>query len=218
MEIRIIKNNIYDYALALTTRAGSASVEYNQQAITKDNYPMLEVYLSEAITQAESAIRKKLANSHAVDMRLKGDVVTIETKEQHQADVSVYPLIESSIRLYAAYYIAASWLQPTAAAALAEAYGATAATHLQTAVSAFSQKDRARVTEADYGNRTTDRISSACDAYSIADYGARSEDDRIVRPGIRLVETEVLVVRADEDSEEMLPAVSSEGAYLTTNA
>ena len=218
MEIKINKNNIYDYALALTARAASASGEYAQVAITKDNYAMLDVYLSEAVTQAEGEIRKKLASSHAIDMRLEGDEVTIDTKEQHQADVSVYPIIESSIRLYAAYHIAASWLQPSVASSLAEVFGATANTHLQPAASAFNQKVRARVTDADYGFRAKDAQQTGnSGTASIAEYSNRTGDHLPARCGRRMVETEVLAVRADEEGEEMLPAVSSEGDFLITN-
>lgn len=218
MEIKINKNNIYDYALALTARAASASGEYAQVAITKDNYPMLDVYLSEAIVQAEGSIRKKLASGHSIDMRLEGDVVTIDTKEQHQADVSAYPVIESSIRLYAAYHIAASWLQASVAASLSEVFGATADTHLKTAVSAFSQKERAQVADEDYGLRAKDGRKTGNDGTaSIAEYSDRTGDNLPARPGRRIVKTRVLAVRADEEGDEMLPAVSSEGSILITN-
>jgi hypothetical protein len=218
MEIKINKNNIYDYALSLTARAGSGSDEYAHVAITKDNYPMLEVYLSEAITQAESVLRKKLSNSHFVDMRLQGDDVILKTREQYQADVSVYGVIESSIRLYAAYHIAASWLQPSVASNLAEVFGTTAHTHLEAAASAFNQKKRAQVSEADHGTRNAETMKTGNDASaSIAEYSDRTGDNLFARPGMRLVETEVLAIRASEDGEELLPAVSSEGAYLITN-
>ena len=178
MEIKITKSNIYDYALALTARSGTSTDAYNQIAITKDNYPMLDVYLSEAIVQAESVLRKKLSGSTTIDMSISGDTAIIQTEEQYMADTALYPLIESSIRLYAAYHIAASWLQASAASSLSEVFGATAATHLQTAVSALAQKEMTKVNESEYGTRSTDQ--AVMNEQHVQEYGTRSTDQAVM--------------------------------------
>lgn len=214
MIITIEKNNVYDYALALTARAGSASGSYETVAITKDNYPMLDVYLSEALTGAEKVLRKDLTQSNDVSLTVKGEQVTIGIKEQRMGDVSVYKLIASSLRLYMAYYIAASWLKPSAATALAETYALTSASHLQTASDALNQREKAKVTEADYGTRTEDQTRMNDTSKGIAaDYGIRAEDDIMVRPCVSIIEDEVLFVRSEDGRIE--PAITSEGEYLT---
>ena len=230
MEIKIVKNNIYDYALALTARAGAATDAYAQIAITKDNYPMLDVYLSEAVTQAESVLRKKLTDSNAVDMRIDDAQVIIQTKEQHMGDVAVYPLIESSVRLYMAYHIAASWLQASPGSSLGDVYGATSATHLQTAVSALNQRTEPKIDDSDYGERAADvcrmaaqqagsygsRKEDVCRmaAQQTADYGMRSGDNVKARPGARIANQEMLLIQTG-DGETMEPAITCNGEILT---
>lgn len=213
MIITIEKNNVYDYALALTARAGSASGSYETVAITKDNYPMLDVYLSEALTGAEKVLRKDLTQSNDVSLTVKGEQVTISIKEQRMGDVSVYKLIASSLRLYMAYYIAASWLKPSAATALAETYALTSGSHLQTASDALNQREKAKVAETDYGTRAEDQTRMNDGRIGIsAGYGTRVEDDIMVRPCVSILKDKVLFVRSDDGRIE--PAVDSEGEYL----
>ena len=218
MEIKIIKEKVYDYASALTARAGSVSDAYSQITITKDNYPMLDVYLSEAVSQAENGLRKKLLSSNRIDMRINEDAVVINTKEQHMADTSVYALIESSLRLYIAYHIAANWLQSSPVSSLSEVYGTTATTHLQTAISAISQKEHATIHGTDYADKANDDIRMEGNtAVQMAEYSNRNGDCVIARPGIRITEKEVLTVRSEDDKDTMLPAVTLTGEHLMSN-
>ena len=196
MEIKIIKKNIYDYAMALTARAGAASDAYSQIAITRDNYPMLDVYLSEAILQAEGSLRKKLSNSNNFNMLIESDHVTIHTKEQDMAEKAVYNLVESSIRLYIAYHIAASWLQVSPASSLADTYGTTAAIHLQAALSALNQKKTVEIADNEYKDRSNDCI--------------------FARPGKLTTNDEVLVIRS-EKGEGMQPAITITDECLISN-
>ena len=212
MEIKINKTSIYDYALALTARAGAATDAYAQIAITKDNYPMLDVYLSEAVTQAEGALRKKLLDSNAVNMLINDNEVSIQTKEQHMGDVAVYPLIESSVRLYMAYHIAASWLQASPGSSLADVYGATSATHLQTAVAALNQRTEPKIDDSDYGDRAADVCRMA--AQQTADYGVRNGDHVTARPGARISDQKMLLIQTG-DGETMGPAITCNGEILT---
>lgn len=195
MEIRITKNNVYQYAMALTARAATATDAYMQTAITEDNYPMLDVYLAEAVSAAEGELRKKLAESHSVDMNLEEDTLVILTKEQWRAEASVYNLIESGIRLFLAYYVASRWLQTSPASSLAEVYGTTAATHLMTAAEALNQKEEYRVDEADYSRRKRDNV--------------------MARPGIRIVSGEMLTILDNEGYPE--PAITKNSEHLISN-
>ena len=102
MEIIITKNNVYQYAMALTARAATTSDAFTQTTITEDNFPMLDVYLSEAVPLVEGELRKKLSKSNTVDMILDESSIIIRIKEQRNADISVYNLIESGIRLFTA--------------------------------------------------------------------------------------------------------------------
>lgn len=197
MEIKIVKNIIYGYAMALTARAGAATDAYSQIAITKDNYPMLDVYLTEAIVQAESSLRKKLAGSNNLNMQAEGEYVTIRIKDQDMSDEAVHNLVESGIRLYMAYHIAASWLQTSPASGLADSYGTTAAVHLQAALSALNQKIATSIADADYEDR--------------------ENDNAFARPGMRITDNEVLMVQAEDDPERMEPAVTLLKEHLTSN-
>lgn len=197
MEIKIIKEKVYDYAMALTARAGAATDAYAQIAITKDNYPMLDVYMSEAVVQAESTLRKKLAGSNAINLKFESDMVVIKLKDQQMNNVDLYNLIESCIKLYLAYHIAASWLLTSPASSLAEIYGTTATTHLQAALSALNQK----------------RTNAVADE----DFEARTGDNVIARPGMRISEDEILLVRTGEDCCSMEPAIGMGNEHLISN-
>lgn len=215
MIITIEKNNVYDYALALTARAGSASGSYETVAITKDNYPMLDVYLSEALTGAEKVLRKDLAQSNDVNLTVKGEQVTISIKEQRMGDVSVYKLIASSLRLYMAYHIAASWLKPSAATALAETYALTSGSHLQTASDALNQREKAKVAETDYGDRHKDQTNMSSRKNKSADYGIRTEDDVIIRPCTPKIAGELLLLHNADEGIDV--AVACDGDILISN-
>jgi hypothetical protein len=158
MEITIDKNNVYDFAAALTTRIASTSESYGQIAITKDNYPLLDVYLSEAVVSAEGVLRKKIADSHAVNLLLQEERIVLRLKENVNTDPAVMNLASSSIRLYLAYHVAAGWLLASPAASLAENYGATALAHLQTALNSIGQKRSFALAGNDYEERKNDSI------------------------------------------------------------
>lgn len=217
MEIIIDKNNVYDFAMALTTRAGTMTDAYDQISITKDNYPMLDVYLSDAVVSAERELKSKLNKSNLVELTYKGSQVNISIEEQRMGDVSVYNLIESSIRLYLSYFVAASWLQSSPANNVSDVYATTSATHLQTAVKALNQKEKVCIKEGDYGDRTSDpiRLDDASGNRS-ADYGYRNADNVVARPGMRITDDEVLFVQ-DESGETTRPAITSKREHLMSN-
>jgi hypothetical protein len=215
MEISITKNNVYQYAMALTARAATATGAYMQTAITEDNYPMLDVYLSEAVSTAEGELRKKLSGSHSVDMNLEEDTLVILTKEQWRAEASVYKLIESGIRLFLAYYVASRWLQTSPASSLAEVYGTTAATHLMTAAEALNQKEKFRVDEADYSDRDGEGSAMNQGSENASEYTRKKADNVMARPGVRIVPGEILTVLGDGGEPD--PAMTIGYEHLITN-
>lgn len=217
MEIRITKNNVYQYAMALTARAATATDAYMQTAITEDNYPMLDVYLAEAVSAAEGKLRKKLAESHAINMRLEEETVVIRTQEQWRADASVYNLTESVIRLFLAYYVASKWLQTSPASGLADVYGTTAATHLLTATEALNQKEKFRVDEADYTKRNGEGSDMTQESGTEGEYARRKRDNLLARPGERILPHEVVTVRSEECCCRQDPALTTRAEHLITN-
>lgn len=176
MEIIITKQNVYQYAMALTARAATASEAFTQTTITEDNFPLLDVYLSEAVPLVEGELRKKLSHSNAIDMILDESSIIIQIKEQKNADTSVYNLIESGIRLFTAYYIASRWLQTSPASSLAEVYGATAVTHLKTATDAIIQKLKTVIPESDYDTRDVEGSRMEQRPANGSDYDTRGAD------------------------------------------
>lgn len=195
MEITIDKNNVYDYAAALTTRIASTSESYGQIVITKDNYPLLDVYLSEAVVSAEGVLRKKIADSHAVNLLLQEERIVLRIKESVNTDPAVMNLATSSIRLYLAYHVAAGWLLASPAASLAENYGATSLAHLQTALNSIGQKKSFALVGNDYEERKNDSIRFRAVPHE------NSED--------------VLFVR--DESGVPVPAVTNGGEILMSN-
>ena len=238
MELIIAKNNVYQYAMALTARAATASEAFTQTTITEDNFPMLDVYLSEAVPLVEGELRKKLSQSNAADMILDESSIIIQIKEQRNADTSVYNLIENGIRLFAAYYLASRWLQTSPASSLAEVYGATAATHMKTAAEALAQKEKTIVPDSDYDARESDgswmvqksgndsdydnRLTDAEDmSEAMTDntvYGRRKRDNVMARPGMRITEAEIITVRSNEGcSRQQDQGITKTGELLISN-
>lgn len=195
MNITIHTTSVYDYALALTARVGKMSENYANVALTEDNYPMLDVYLSSGVAHAEGELRRKLADSNSFDLKVMEDSVVISLDNATRRDPSVLSLAETSIRLFLGYYIAAEWLRPTAAGVLSEVYGTTAATHLQTAVNALNQR----------------KIWSA----DPEDYKRRNKDYLTARNAPRIIEGEILRVRTKDGRMEI--ARTFVGENLTSN-
>lgn len=196
MEITIEKNKVYDFAMALTARIGTASDNYLQVAITKDNYPMLDVYLSEAIVGAESFLRKKLAGSNNINMLPEEEEVKIRFKEDLNVDKSVHNVIASCLRLYMAYFVAASWLLATPASSHSEAYSAAALSHLKEAYNSITQKQEPYLGE--------------------DNYETRKNDDVIARYVMRINEKEVIFLKSDDESDLSVPESTYKKNVLTS--
>ena len=214
MEIIITKSNVYQYAMALTARAATASDAFTQTTITEDNFPMLDVYLSEAVPLVEGELRKKLSKSNNVDMIMDESSIIIRIKEQRNADISVYNLIESGIRLFTAYYIASRWLQTSPASSLAEVYGATAVTHMKTATDALVQKDKMIVPDTEYGARVSDITDMSKGIVNNTEYSRRKKDNVMARPGMRIAEGEIITVRSKECCFQQDPAITRTAEHL----
>lgn len=214
MEIIITKNNVYQYAMALTARAATTGDAFAQTTITEDNFPMLDVYLSESVPLVEGELRKKLSKSNTVDMILDESSIIIQIKEQRNADISVYNLIESGIRLFTAYYIASRWLQTSPASSLAEVYGATAVAHMKTATDALAQKNKTIVPDTEYGTRVTDITDMSKGTANDTEYSRRKRDNVIARPGMRIIEGEIITVRSIDSCLQQDPAITRIGEHL----
>lgn len=194
MNITINAASVYDYALALTARVGKVSESYANVALTEDNYPMLDVYLSSGVAHAEGELRRKLADSNEFDLKVTEGSVVISLDNATGRDLSVLPLAKTSVRLFLGYYIAAEWLRPTDAGALSEVFGTTAATHLQTAVNALNQRKETAVGESDYGRRKGDNL--------------------LARPGLRIGDGEMLTLQSGECCCQRDAAMSNEAELL----
>ena len=185
MEIIITKNNVYQYAMALTARAATATTDYAQAAISEDNFPMLDVYMSESVSYAEGLIRRKLSKSSNINMKLDEQTIKIFIKDEDVPEKPVHNLIESSVRLFLAYNIACRWLQCSPASNISEVYGNIAISHLNTAVDSFNQKEYEYVSEEEYTQRKNDNL--------------------LARDGMRILQGEIITVR-DKDGGSSYPA------------
>lgn len=216
MEISIAKTDVYDFARALTSRAGAVSDRYEQIAITEDNYPMLDIYLSSAINHAESGFKKKLDSSTDLNLTYNQDSLSIVLSYTARIRKSVYGLIRSSIRLYMAYYIAASWIQSVSVAGLAEVYAATAAAHLDTAVSSIAQKKTEALNESAYDMRCEDNITADFNTNGNADYEKRQPDTTIFNPCHLIEEGKILtIVGIHKDENEELASAGNSDFLIT---
>lgn len=200
MEIIVEKNSIYDYALSLTAKVASGSDVYDRVAITPDNYPMLDTYLSMSVARAESAFKMYLSASNLANMYISGESIRILLKEQTKAATTVYNLIKSHVLLYLANSIAAQWLSTTPMASVSEQFGILAENYLQGALSAIRQKELFQIPESDYGTRQDDNLHA--------------------RPGCKITNSKILMVRSEESSDEQDNydiAVTNKNELLTTN-
>lgn len=234
MNITITTKKVYDYALALTARAGKPSEDYGNVALTEDNYPMLDVYLSSAVNHAEGVLRRSLSLSNGFDLKVTEDSILFSIRESTRRDPSVMYLIETGIRLFLGYYIAAEWLRPTAAGPLSELYGSTATDHLKAAIGALNQKSTSAVADHDYtqrsseGNVRMDQTGTTLE-YALrpsegnvrmdstsnpADYARRMKDDVQARPGTRICEQEFITLQSMEDPSIQDSAYSSTSELL----
>ena len=215
MNITINAASVYDYALALTARVGKVSENYANVALTEDNYPMLDVYLSSGVAHAEGELRRKLADSNEFDLKVTEGSVVISLDNATGRDLSVLPLAKTSVRLFLGYYIAAEWLRPTDAGALSEVFGSTAATHLQTAVNALNQRKETAVGESDYGDRAEEgNVRMDAKKGTVGDYGRRKGDNLLARPGLRIGDGEMLTLQSGECCCQRDAAMSNEAELL----
>ena len=219
MEIIVEKNSIYDYALSLTAKVASGSDVYDRVAITPDNYPMLDTYLSMSVARAESAFKMYLSASNLANMYISGESVRILLKEQTKAATTVYNLIKSHVLLYLANSIATQWLSTTPMASISEQFGILAENHLQGALSAIRQKELFQIPESDYGIRQSQSVVMHANN-DTSDYGIRQDDNLHARPGCKITNSKILMVRSEESSDEQDNydiAVTNKNELLTTN-
>lgn len=162
MEIRITTKNIYDYALALTAQIAKRADVYAGVAITEDNYPLLDVYMTGGVHIAETRMRKLLGWSNEFDLKCEESTVVFTLKDDEGVEERLVPMITTGIRLFLAYYVAAHWLLTTAAKDFYEVYLQQGNLHLDAMASGLNQKEALKLGD---------------DAYSM-----RHEDDVLTRP------------------------------------
>lgn len=85
MKIAIDKKKVIDSVISLTARAGKGADIYDGIAATEDNTPVLEQYLSTAVTEAEGELRKRLKGSSLSDVSSNTEIV-MEIKDYVRAD------------------------------------------------------------------------------------------------------------------------------------
>lgn len=158
MEIHITTKNIYDYALALTAHIARRADAYAGVAITEDNYPMLDVYMSAGVHIAESRMRKFLDQSNEFDLKCEEDTVLFMLKDSEGIEHRLVPMITTGIRLFLAYYVAAHWLLATAAKEFYEAYLTQGNVHLDALISSMNKKKAFELSDEAYALRDEDNI------------------------------------------------------------
>lgn len=193
MEIQLTTQKIYDYALALTAHIGRIADAYAGVAITEDNYPLLDVYMSSGVHIAETRIRKYLDNSHEFDLKCEEGSVVLTLKDGEGIDSRLVPMITTGLRLFLAYYVAAQWLLTTAAKDYFEPYLTQANVHLDSMAGSLNYKGDFKLGD---------------EAYSL-----RSEDHVLVRP-VAGEPDNLLTVRSDEGPDY---AVTKAHEYLKTS-
>lgn len=161
MEIIIDKNKIYEYAMALTAQVGKSTGLYDSVAITRDNYPMLDVYLSQALTHVEGYLIKHLKSSQLFNIKADELTTAVSLDDGLRPDPANRNLVESCIRLATAMYVASLWLQTTEAKDHATTYAEEAVRQLATSLTALVSKKLVSLTEEDYEERKADDVKLA---------------------------------------------------------
>lgn len=221
MEISINKQNVYKYAMALTARVGKGVEAYANVSITEDNYPLLDVYLTSAITDVENKMRRRLKDSNLMDVIIPegSDDIIIRIKDELRMAASVVNLACSNIRLYMAYYVAACWLNTTPANAFYNVYIGIANDYLSQAFSAIAQRDPFTLQDEDYTMKNRDEHTGREDKghaiFGNTDYGQRNKDNVKWQHGKRLTDREILTVVDENDPELKRYATDYENNLLT---
>ena len=177
MEIVIDKNKAYEYAMALTAHTGKSIGQYESVAIAKDNYPLLDTYMSSAITSVEAVLRRHLDDSNSFDIKSDEDSYKITLKDKIRPNEGSQNMIESCIRLSVAMYIAGSWLISTPAKENGKVYLDESRNQALIALSAYLNRSFIILKDADYSDGSTDGVSMMTNDSGNADYSDGSTDD-----------------------------------------
>jgi hypothetical protein len=178
MQIEIIVKDVYTCAIALTSIAGKGADNYPLVAATEDNQEILQLYLSQAVSEAEGALREHLSASRTFSLTLTASVITLELKDHLRADEGIRNMIESSLRLYAIQAVTALWLANTPAREAAEPHRKSAEGYMLTILDALDQRERFVLEEDDFTAREGESESDARDVTAVYE-GKRKDSEEI---------------------------------------
>lgn len=185
MIVTIVKSDIYAHVVALTARIGKAGGDYAGLAATSDNEAMLNLYLTPAISEAESILHKELGSSN--DLQLKDTGSSIELSFKNRLAGVAKGIISTQLRLFVAYYVVASWLFVTPTGKeLGEQYKEMTGSFLNNVRNALYMRPTISITE----------------------YKRKRTDDCWARRGVFRTSREVMI------NEEGLPVMDESGSIL----
>lgn len=182
MEIIIYKSKTYEYAMALTAQAGKGVGDIDSISITPDNYPLLDVYFSNAIASVETVFKRHLSESNLFDIKYESESVKIHLEDGVRPNTSTRNMTESCIRLSISMYIAGMWLQNTAARDQGQVYLEDSRNQALAALSAFRTRSFVEIKEEDYKNSVEDPTMIGGSDSGNAEYQASREDDVSIDP------------------------------------
>lgn len=177
MEIIIDKSKTYEYAMALTAQAGKSYGDMDAISITPDNYPLLDVYFSNAIATVEAIFRKHLSGSNQFNIKHEGESVKIHLEDGLRPNTGTRNLTESCIRLSIGMHIAGLWLQNTSARDQSQVYLDDSRNQAIAALSAFTIRSFVEIKDEDYKGSIIDTAMTGGSDAGNAEYQNSKKDE-----------------------------------------
>lgn len=175
MEIKISLDKIQNGIMQLTAILGRNRQDM-KIAVTKDNLPVIGIYIGEAVTEAEDELRRHLSSSNSFTLYKDESSVTIGIKDSVRNAKSIINSITGTLELYLIHYSISRWIGTIESLSnLSSSYQNSAAGCLSKILNLVTQKDAYIIDDESYNTRESDKRMLVSDEYN---YKQRAESDR----------------------------------------
>ena len=175
MEVKISLDKIQNGIMQLTAILGRNRQDM-KIAVTKDNLPVIGIYIGEAVTEAEDELRRHLSSSNSFTLYKDESSVTIGIKDSVRNAKSIINSITGTLELYLIHYSISRWIGTIESLSnLSSSYQNSAAGCLSKILNLVTQKDAYIIDDESYNTRESDKRMLVSDEYN---YRQRTESDK----------------------------------------
>ena len=166
MEIKISLDKIQNGIMQLTAILGRNRQDM-KIAVTKDNLPVIGIYIGEAVTEAEDELRRHLSSSNSFTLYKDESSVTIGIKDSVRNAKSIINSITGTLELYLIHYSISRWIGTIESLSnLSSSYQNSAAGCLSKILNLVTQKDAYIIDDESYNTRESDKRMLVSDEYN----------------------------------------------------